>query len=181
MRAWLPAGEHGLRPIGFRNVYVHGLEPLPVAESSRGFEVVTVGEAEFGTWSATLLDGFGYERPLARRRVARWNRMLFELRPATLFLARRDGRAVGAANVLVHGTTASLGGTTTLPGERRHGVQTALLAARLAFASATGCTLAVVTADPGGASARNVERARFRLAYTNIRLRSWAQKRRDDR
>jgi GNAT superfamily N-acetyltransferase len=175
------AGEHGLCPAGFRNVYVHGLEPHPPAEPGRGSEIVTVGEAEFDTWSATLLDGFGYEQAHARRRVARWNRMLFELRPATLFLARRDGRAVGAANVLVHGATASLGGTTTLPAERRHGVQAALLTARLAFARASGCTLAVVTADPGGASARNAERAGFRLTYTNVRLRSSAGERRDER
>jgi GNAT superfamily N-acetyltransferase len=98
--------------------------------------------------------------------------MLFGLPSATPFLARWDGRPVGAANVVLHGRTASFGGTTTLPAHRRRGVQTALLAARLSFARGADCSLAVVTADPGGSSARNVERAGFRLAYTNVRLRA---------
>jgi hypothetical protein len=50
-------------------------------------------------------------------------------------------------------------------------VQAALLAARLHLARDAGCSLAAVTADPGGTSARNCERTGFELAYTNVRFR----------
>ena len=54
----------------------------------------------------------------------------------------------------------------TLPEFRGRGVQTALLQARLVAAKAAGCALAVVMARPANTSARNTERAGFRLAFT---------------
>ncbi|MGD9751714.1 MAG: GNAT family N-acetyltransferase [Acidimicrobiia bacterium] len=164
--------------IGFRNVYV--AEPATATHTDQhpgavrpgsDIEVVRVGGTDVDRWSSVLLDGFGYRDAHDRLRVARWNRMVAGLGQATAFLALRDGRPVGAAHVLVHGRAASLGGTATLPAFRRQGVQAALLRARLDHAARQGCDLAVVTADPGSGSARNVERAGFRLAHTNARLR----------
>ena len=172
---WRLAGERGYRLQGFRNVYVRTTsDPRPVAAPvgpAADIAVAAVDGVAFDAWSAVLLDGFGYDDGPARRRVARWNRMLSACPQATLLLATLDGEPVGASNLLVHGTVASLGGTTTLPEHRRRGVQRALLTARLAVARAAGCTLAVVTADAGSTSARNIERHGFRLAYTNTRLR----------
>jgi GNAT superfamily N-acetyltransferase len=160
------------RLVGFRNVYVADPREGVAAGRERGtVEIRRAGAGEVDAWSAVVLDGFGYTDVADRRRVDRWNRMLAQLTQATLFLAYRDGRPVGAANVLIHGAVASLGGTTTVPAFRRRGTQAALLAARLAHARASGCSLAVVTADPGGGSARNIERVGGQLAYTNARLR----------
>jgi GNAT superfamily N-acetyltransferase len=171
---WRLAGQRGYRLQGFRNVYVRAtLDPRPVAPAA-DIAVVTVDEATFGTWSTVLLDGFGYDDGSSRRGVARRNRMLLGCPQASLLLASLDGEPVGASNLLVHGTVAALGGTTTLMQHRRRGVQRALLTARLAVARDAGCTLAVVTADPGATSARNIERHGFRLAYTNARLRRGA-------
>lgn len=157
--------------VGFRNVYAHELRSIPPPAGQ--VEVVSVrDEPDFERWSETLLDGFGYATPGDRARVAWWNRVLFGLPEATLLLALERGVPVGAANILVRGRTASLGGTASRPGWRRRGVQAALLSARLELARAAGCSLAVVTADPGGTSARNCERAGFQLAYTNVRLRA---------
>ena len=52
---------------------------------------------------------------------------------------------------------------------RRHGVQTALLAARLADLAA-GCDVAVVTTQPGSRSRRNVQRHGFDLLHTRAVL-----------
>lgn len=160
----------GYRPVSFRNVYGHDLRTLPPHPGS--VEVVAVSD-ELGVrrWSDTILDGFGYDAPADRARVAWWNHLLAGLPEASLLLALDHGEAVGAANLLIRGATASLGGTATRTGHRRRGVQAALLAARLRQAHDAGCTLAVVTADPGSTSARNCERAGFRLASTNLRLR----------
>jgi len=172
---WRALGARGYRLASFRNVYVRALDDLtPAVAALPGPEVATevVDEASFPAWSAVLLDGFGYEPGPERDRVAGWNAMLATRPEFALVLARIDGEPVGAANVAVHGELASLGGTTTLVARRRQGVQRGLLAARLRHARAAGATLAVITADPGGTSARNIERHGFRLAYTNARLRA---------
>jgi GNAT superfamily N-acetyltransferase len=159
------------RPVSFRNVYGHELGELGPTSDDIEISVVE-GEDDVVRWSETILDGFGFAGQDDRARVGWWNRMLAGLPHATLVLALRGGRPVGAAILLVHGGTASLGGTATRVDHRRQGVQAALLAARLRMARAAGCSLAVVTADPGGTSARNCERAGFQLAYTNVRFRA---------
>ncbi|MCC6438282.1 MAG: GNAT family N-acetyltransferase [Acidimicrobiales bacterium] len=161
----------GYRLVGFRNVYAAAPEPRHPSVPGIDVHQVRGDDTSLDRWSTLILDGFGYRDAAARAAVDRWNRMLSAQPEAQLFLAVIEGRPAGAANLLIHGDTASLGGTTTLPAERRRGVQRALLDARLAAAHAAGCTLAVVTADPGSGSARNVERAGFQLAYTNVRLR----------
>jgi GNAT superfamily N-acetyltransferase len=49
-------------------------------------------------------------------------------------------------------------------------VQRALLEARIEWARAQGCDLAVSMAQPGSASHRNIERFGFRIAYTRTKL-----------
>ena len=160
--------ERGYRPVGFRNVYTKVLEPAP---AERYPTVRVVDDDGFAAWSEVILDGFGYENPTDRSRVAGWNRMLHD-RADVMLVSDSDGdRMTGAANVVIHDTVASLGGTTTLPVARRQGVQLRLLRARLHIAAQMGCTTAIVTADPGSSSSRNVQRAGFVLAYTNVRLR----------
>jgi len=61
-------------------------------------------------------------------------------------------------------------GAATLPAYRRRGVQSALLASRLALARELGCDLAVVTTQPGSKSQGNVQRLGFELAYSRAIL-----------
>lgn len=58
----------------------------------------------------------------------------------------------------------------TLPPFRRRGVQSALLAERLTMASAAGCDVAVLTAQPGSSSMRNAQRRGFALLYVRAIL-----------
>jgi GNAT superfamily N-acetyltransferase len=164
----------GYRLQGFRNVYAVRLGQRPTeADRPPGLQVAVIdtGDDEaVRRWSQLILDGFGYRDAGDRRRVDQWNRMVAGRPEARLLLATLDGAPAGAGNVLLHGATAALGGTATLPAFRRRGIQAALLQARLDVATADGATLAVVTADPGGGSARNIERAGFTLGYTNARL-----------
>jgi GNAT superfamily N-acetyltransferase len=130
-------------------------------------------------WSTTLLDGFGYTHEAERDRVATWNQMVRSLPGVTALVARIDGKPVGAASVMVLGLTAVLGGAATLPAFRRRGVQRALIEARLAVAVHAGCTLAVVTADPGSSSGRNAERTGFQLICNHASMRAPARSRTD--
>ena len=164
-------GDRGYRLHRFRNIYVRtvgGDEPVDDTPA----QVVEVDQATRTVWSTTLLDGFGYTAGSDRDRVEKWNRMLLSLGRLTAVVAVLDGRPVGAASVLLIGSTAVLGGATTLPAHRRRGIQQQLIQTRVAIASRAGCNLAVVTADPGSSSGRNAERKGFQLLCNHVSLRS---------
>jgi GNAT superfamily N-acetyltransferase len=93
---------------------------------------------------------------------------------ARCFLAHVGGEPAGACVMTIHDGIAFLFGTSTRPTFRGRGVQTALLRRRLAEGVAAGCDLALVATLPGSISARNVERAGFRIAYTKVSfIREW--------
>lgn len=83
------------------------------------------------------------------------------------FLARDrgDGRPLGCAVAYVTDGMLTLGGMSTLPAERRRGVQTALVAHRLGLAAQLGCDLAVTAAVTGGDSLRNLLRLGFTVVH----------------
>jgi GNAT superfamily N-acetyltransferase len=76
-----------------------------------------------------------------------------------------ESDAAGGAFLLVHDGLALFAGDATVPAHRRQGVQSALIAARLAEAARVGCVLAVACTSPGSVSQRNYERQGFRLVY----------------
>lgn len=78
------------------------------------------------------------------------------------YQARVDGRLAGAASLRAADGVAQLCGSATLPAQRRRGVQTTLLWARLA--AATACDIGVVTTAPGSRSQQNVQRLGFGLS-----------------
>lgn len=81
-----------------------------------------------------------------------------------------DGEPAGTAMMTISEGVALMNSDSTLPAFRRRGVQSALIKARLDAAAEAGCDLAVIEAAPGSASARNQERAGFRVAYTRVSL-----------
>lgn len=130
-------------------------------------------ERELDTWLDVVVEGFAtpdaegvgpdeqHERDLLRRIIRDFNRV-----PGmTRYLARRDGVPAGGASMRVGEGVALLCGAATLPAHRRRGVQTAMLAERLASAAAAGCELAVVTTQGGSKSMQNAQRRGFELLY----------------
>jgi GNAT superfamily N-acetyltransferase len=86
------------------------------------------------------------------------------------YVAVRDGEFAGGASFRSTDGIAQFTGAATAPAHRRRGVQTALLRARLAAATAAGCDLAVVTTQPGSKSQQNVQRQGFDLLYARTIL-----------
>jgi GNAT superfamily N-acetyltransferase len=82
----------------------------------------------------------------------------------------RDGVMAGGATMRIAEGVAQLTGAATAPAHRRRGVQTALLAARLADAVAAGCDVAVIVTQPGSKSQQNAQRQGFDLLYTRAIL-----------
>jgi hypothetical protein len=168
--------QRGYRLVRFRNIYAQTLRPREATSTkpevlATGIETRPVDTSNAAAWSTTLLDGFEYTQNVDRARVEVRNRMLRSLPGMTPLVAMIDGEPVGAASILVLGSTAVLGGAATLPTFRRRGVQRALIQARLAVSTHAGCDLAVITADPGSSSGRNAERSGFQLVCNHATMR----------
>jgi len=86
------------------------------------------------------------------------------------FIGYLDGEPAGTGMLVIKDGVAMFNGDSTLPAMRGRGVQSAILAHRLAYAREAGCDLAVIEASPGGISERNQQRAGFRVAYTRVSL-----------
>jgi ribosomal protein S18 acetylase RimI-like enzyme len=97
-------------------------------------------------------------------------RALRDMAGVRRYVAVRDGEFAGAASFRVTDGIAQFTGAATLPAQRRRGVQTALLRARLTAATEAGCDVAVVTTQPGSKSHQNVQRQGFDLLYTRAIL-----------
>jgi GNAT superfamily N-acetyltransferase len=82
----------------------------------------------------------------------------------------RGGTLAGGATMRIAEGVAQLTGAATTPAHRRRGVQTALLAARLADAVAARCDVAVIVTQPGSKSQQNAQRQGFDLLYTRALL-----------
>jgi GNAT superfamily N-acetyltransferase len=163
--------DRGYRLVGFENVLgrrvgtAHALVPAP------GIEVRTIGDGELDAWLDVVAEGVAHpdteglpaheEFPEAVYRNAERDLLAAGV---VCYLALRDG------GLGVGGGVAQMAGAATAPAHRRRGVQTALLAARLADAATAGCDVAVVTTQPGSRSQQNVQRQGYDLLYTRAVL-----------
>jgi GNAT superfamily N-acetyltransferase len=169
--------ERGFQLESFENVLGRdlsgGLQPV----MPPGIEIRRSGADELQAWLDVVVEGSVHPDPQG----VPWHE---EFPREVLIGAELDGIAAGAVRyaglrggILAGGATmhiaegvAQLTGAATAPAHRRHGVQTALLAARLADAAAAGCEIATVTTQPGSKSHENVQRRGFHLLYTRAIL-----------
>jgi GNAT superfamily N-acetyltransferase len=170
--------DRGYRLTSFENVLGRALKGEPERVTPPGVEVRPSGEDEFEPWLDVVADGFahpdaqGVSSPeeLPREAVARAMRDLTAGAGVMRYVALRDGVLAGGASFRVAEGVAQLTGAATSPAHRRRGVQTALLSARLAEATAAGCDIAVITTQPGSKSQQNAQRQGFDLLYTRAIL-----------
>jgi GNAT superfamily N-acetyltransferase len=167
----------GYRLESFENVLGIALDREYERVTPPGIEVRLSGDDELEAWLDVLADGVAHpdtqgvpsheefprdvylraERDLAAAGVARYT-------------ALYDGVLAGGGSFRMAEGIAQLAGAATAPAHRRRGVQTALLSARLADASAAGCDVAVITTQPGSVSQQNAQRQGFDLLYTRAIL-----------
>jgi len=166
-------GRRGYLPAGFENVLGRPLEATPAPAAPAGISVSRSDEAELSLWLDVVVDGFAHPDEQGVASDEEFPREVLERVIGDLsrgagfgrYLARRDGEPAGGAGLRVDQGVAQLCGAATLPAHRRCGIQSALLAARLAAAASAGCDLAVVTTQPGSKSQQNAERQGFALLY----------------
>jgi GNAT superfamily N-acetyltransferase len=136
---------------------------------SPGVTVRASAPHEAKLWTQTVAEGFAEQYPVTQAMLDVMEGF-YGRRDACFFLAFVDGIVAGGGGVFAGQRVGGFFGASTLPAFRRRGVQSALLAARLAWAVEKGCDLAVSFARPGSISHRNIERNRFRVAYTRTKL-----------
>lgn len=120
-------------------------------------------------WTVTVAQGFAEHFPVTQPILDVMEGFYYRA-TACCFLAFVNGAVAGGTAVSAGGGVCGLFGASTLPAFRCRGVQSALLATRLAWAREKGCDLAVSIAEPGSVSHRNIERSGFRVAYTRTKL-----------
>jgi GNAT superfamily N-acetyltransferase len=169
--------ECGYRLVGFENVL--GLVIRKDLERVRppGIEVRLSGEDEFGAWVDVVSDGFAHpddegvpSHEHFPREVIEGAQRDFGAADVVRYAAVCDGVIAGGASFRIADGVAQLAGAATRPSDRRRGIQSALLSARLADAASAGCDIAVVTTQPGSRSQQNAQRQGFDLLYTRAVL-----------
>ena len=124
--------------------------PAPnLTDIGAGIEVSAADEKQHEAWLDVIATGFG--------------------NPDTQGVPSHEAVA-GGASLRVCDGFAQLCGAATAPTHRRHGVQSALLAARLTDAARQSCDIVVVTTQPGSKYQQNVQRQGFELLYTRAIL-----------
>lgn len=164
---WL-AG-YGFLATDFEMVLYQPLPAVSVADPAPGVEVriaESAGDREL--WAE--LEARGFHDDAVSDADMTLSRALSRRADALPFLGYLDGEPAGTGMLVAADGLALFNGDSTLPAYRGRGVQSSLLAARLRYASEVGCDLALIEAAPGGTSARNQERAGFRVAYTRVTL-----------
>ncbi len=177
-----PAAAERLSRRGYHLVAVENVLGMPLhdvaAPRAQGIEISLAGSGgELESWIDVSLDGFCHAdetsasaEQFERDALAQVFRDVAAAPGFHRYLARVDGELAGVASVRHDAGLAALAGATTLPRFRRRGVQSALVARRLADAAAAGCDLAVVTTAPGTRSMANSLRQGFHLLYARAVL-----------
>jgi GNAT superfamily N-acetyltransferase len=169
--------ERGYRLAGFENVLGRELTAGSRPVELPGIEVRRSGAEERDAWVDLVTDaemhpdtqGVPMEE-FPRDVLERAERDSAAIDGIRRYVALRHDQLAGGASLRIAEGIAQMTGAATLPAHRRNGVQTALLAARLADAAAEGCDVAVVTTQPGSKSQQNVQRRGFDLLYTRAVL-----------
>jgi GNAT superfamily N-acetyltransferase len=167
----------GYRLESFENVLGLAVDGEAERPMPRGIVVRRSGDDEFERWLEVVADGAAHpdvqglpwHEEFPRETYLRAERQLAAAGVGR-YVALRDGVFAGGAGLRVAAGVAQFAGAATSPAHRRRGVQSALLAARLADAHAAGCDIAVITTQPGSRSQRNAQRQGFDLLYTRAVL-----------
>jgi GNAT superfamily N-acetyltransferase len=159
----------GYRPIELSSVLYQPVErPAPKTHPA-GVTVRVAELEEAALWAQINALGWGHEHPELLEFLSDFGPVAFAREHTVNFIAELDGRPGAAGGLSLHDRVALFSGAATEPEVRRHGLQAALLEARLRYAFEHGCDLAMMVAEAGSQSQRNAERKGFRIAYTRTK------------
>lgn len=162
--------RRGYRPMELSNVLYQPLE-RSAREDDGDVTVRVIGSEEAQLWAEISARGWAHEHPELFDTVLQFGALASAREHSVCFLAGLDGQPGAAGTLCLHEGVAVFGGASTVPEMRRRGLQSALLQARMRYAVAQGCELAMMVSEVGSQSQRNAERSGFRIAYTRTKWR----------
>jgi hypothetical protein len=160
----------GYQVIEFTSVMWQPIAPSPAVVLNPSIHVRPIRDDEHARWADIAARGWSHlpELTAFMHDLATLNA---RRRHHVPFIVEIDAQPVAAGSLVISDGVALLAGASTVPAARRMGAQRALLLARLEYAAAQGCDIAMMGAQPGSDSQRNAERAGFRIAYTRLKWR----------
>lgn len=169
--------DRGYRLESFENVLGRALRDDPERVTPPGVEIRPSGDDEFDAWLDLAADavahpdtqGVPWHEEFPREVYIRAERD-GAAAGVVRYAALRDGVLAGGAGLRLAEGVAQFAGAATAPAHRRHGIQAALLSARLVDAAAAGCDIAVIVTQPASKSQQNAQRRGFDLLYTRAVL-----------
>jgi GNAT superfamily N-acetyltransferase len=141
--------------------------PSPVPPPVPGVEVRPLHPGEERLWSELFFLCF-VGRPTASEVELAGGLGIAHTEGNTCFLALQDGEPRGVGVVSATEGVALLSADGVAPAFRGHGLQLALIQARMAWAAERGCDVVTASTEPLTASQRNYERAGFHCAYPKL-------------
>jgi GNAT superfamily N-acetyltransferase len=154
----------------FSNVLVRDVprvEEIVETQSQLTVRAAQAGEAKL--YTKVVTDGFA-EQVTPTQSLLEVVEGFFHRARSQCFFALVQGEIAGAGAVAAQNEIAEFYGASTLPRFRNRGVQTALIAERMAWAVRQGCEIATTTTGPATPSQRNFERAGFHVVYSRTKL-----------
>jgi GNAT superfamily N-acetyltransferase len=169
--------DRGYRLTSYENVSGRELPGRPWPVPPADVEVVVSGTEEFDTWLDVVInavahadaEGLPAHEEFPAQVIADAMRD-FAAAGVLRYSALLEGVLAGGGSIRLTDGIAQFAGAATAPPYRRRGVQSALLATRLADAASAGCDIAVVTTQPASKSQQNVQRWGFAVLYTRAIL-----------
>jgi len=168
--------ERGYRLVSFENVLGRALGSAVELVTPPGVEVRLCRDEEFDDWLRVVVDASMHPDEQGTPAHEEFPRGILENAERDTagvvqhYMALLDGVPAGGGSMRISDGIAQFTGAATAPPFRRRGIQNALLAARLADATAAGCDVAVITVQPGSRSQQNAQRRGFALLYTRAIL-----------
>jgi GNAT superfamily N-acetyltransferase len=157
---------------GYRPIELSSVMYRPVDRPGTGENTARVAAAEeCALWAEVSARGWAHDNPELRGFLEQFGAIAFARKQSVHFIAELNGQPGAAGALSLHDGVALFGGAATVPEMRRHGLQAALLEARLTYAFEHGSALAMMVTEAGSQSQRNAERQGFRIAYTRTKWR----------
>ena len=161
----------GYRPVELTSMMYRSLDTylddLSKTDSSISTQVISPDEVDI--WARTSADAWATEDEGLAEFMFNFSRVGAQCHGAFPFLAKLENRPIATGSLFLYDDICILAGASTIPEDRNRGAQTALLSARLKYATENGCTLAMMGASPGSQSQRNAQKNGFNIAYTRIK------------
>lgn len=161
--------DRGYRPIELTSVMFRAVDGDEERAVNRDIVTRVIEKGEEELWARTAGEGWSTEVPGLEDFMYNFGLIGAQSDGARPFIAKLNGKAIATGALYVYDDVAILAGASTVPAARRRGAQTALLDARMRYAAAQNCKLAMMCALPGSQSQRNAEKNGFRIAYTRTK------------